>query len=109
MDDPRLLDWLKLTRRALEASNEELGETLQQVSSGRSELQRSLEESPPASAPGPELALKLGEAESELERLVTGLREQLELQLAELRKVKTATAGYRPARANTPAFVSKSV
>ncbi len=42
MDDPRLLDWLKLTRRALEASNEELGETLQQVSSGRSEFQRSL-------------------------------------------------------------------
>ncbi len=109
MDDPRLVDWLKLTRQALEASKEELAQTLQQVSSGRAELQRSLEESPPSSAPGKELAHELEQAEAELERLVAGVREQLEARLAELRKLQSGTAGYRPARSNTPAFVSKSV
>ncbi len=109
MDDPRLVDWLKLTRQALEASKEELAQTLQQVSSGRAELQRSLEESPPSSAPGEELARELEQAEAELEHLVAGVREQLEARLAELRKLQSGTAGYRPARSNTPAFVSKSV
>ncbi len=109
MDDPRLVDWLKLTRQALEASKEELAQTLQQLSAGRAELQRSLEESPPSSAPGEQLTRELEQTEAELERLVTGMREQLEARLAELRKLQSGTAGYRPARSNTPAFVSKSV
>ncbi len=109
MDDPRLLNWLELTRRALEASDARVGEVLQDVSSGRAELQRSLEESPPISPPRPELTRQLQQAQAELETRVGGLREQIEKRLAELRQVRSATAGYRPARTDTPAFLSKSV
>ena len=109
MDDPRLLDWLELTKRALEASQDNRGEVLREVSLGRAELQRSLEQTPPSSPPGPERARKLGEAEAELELLASDLRSQIETRIGELRKLRSATQGYRPARSNTPAFVSRSI
>lgn len=109
MEDPRLLEWLKLTERALDAPEEKLGEVLHEVSLGRAELKRSLEQTPPTSPPGRELAQKLGDAEEALGRLVESLRGEIQTKAAELRKIQQATKGYRPARADDPAFVSRSV
>ena len=109
MDDPRLLDWLKLTKRALEASDENRAEVLREVALGRAELQTSLEQTPTTSAVRPELATELSEADAALGRLVSGLKGEIETRIAELRKVQSATKGYRPARGNTPAFVSRSI
>jgi hypothetical protein len=109
MEDPRLLEWLKLTERALDAPDEKLGEVLREVSLGRAELKRSLEQTPPTSPPGRELARKLGDAEEALARLVESVRGEIQTKAAELRKIQQATKGYRPAHADDPAFVSRSV
>jgi hypothetical protein len=109
MEDPRLLEWLELTERALGAPEEKLGEVLHEVSLGRAELKRSLEQTPPTSPPGRELAQKLDDAEGALGRLAETLRGEIQKKIADLRKVQHATKGYRPARADDPAFVSRSI
>lgn len=109
MEDPRLLEWLELTERALGAPEEKLAEVLHEVSMGRAELKRSLEQTPPTSAPGRELVQKLDDAEGALGRLAETLRGEIQKKVADLRKLQHATKGYRPARTDDPAFVSRSI
>ena len=109
MDDPRLIEWLELAERALAAPVEERGEVLSKVAERRAELQGSLEQTPPAEPAAADLARRLREAEEALGQLAQTLRDDLQTRVAELRQVRNATQGYRPARSNIPAFVSKSV
>ena len=109
MDDPRLIEWLELAERALAAPAEERGEVLSKVAERRAELQGSLEQTPPAEPAAADLARRLSEAEEALGQLAQTLRDDLQTRVAELRQVRNAAQGYRPARSNTPAFISKSV
>ncbi len=109
MDDPRLIEWLELAERALAAPVEERGEVLRQVAERRAELQGSLEQTPPAEPAAADLARRLSEAEEALGQLAQTLSDDLKARVAELRQVRKAAQGYRPARSNIPAFVSKSV
>ena len=109
MDDPRLLEWLKVTRAALEATDEDLLTVLKHAQSQRDELKTSIEKEPPKDPPSADLGRELREAETALEELTTQARQQLQTQLTELRKLRKATSDYRPARTNLPSFVSRSV
>ena len=109
MDDSRLLEWLELAERALAAPAEKRGEILREVAGRRAELQSSLEQTPPTDPPSADLARRLSESEETLGQLAQSLRDELQTRIAELRQVRDATQGYRPARSNTPAFISKSV
>ena len=109
MDDPRLIQWLDLAERALAAPAEERGEVLREIAERRAELQGSIEQTPPTDPPAADLARRLSETEEALGQLAQTLRDDLQTRVAELRQVRNAAQGYRPARSDTPAFISKSV
>lgn len=109
MDDPRLLEWLELTQRVLDANEENLFEVLEQAHARRAELQASLESTPPENPPSAELIQKLRDSENTLDDLMMNLRTDMREKLAELRQIRSGTKGYRPARTNLPAFLSRSV
>jgi hypothetical protein len=107
-DDPRLLAWLAAAERALAAAPEQLAEAAATLVAEREPLMRSLEAAPPA-APSPELAARLARADRALDERLGALHAKLRSDLDDVRRARGALAGYRPARANLPAFVSRSV
>ncbi len=108
MSDPRLVRWAELTEAALARPEPERAAALEELASERAELQRSLETTPPAQLPDAELAGRLRRAETELGSELGRLRHALLDQLEGLRDARRAAQGYRPARGNRPAFVSRS-
>ena len=109
MDDPRLLEWLKVTRAALEPTDEDLLTVLKHAQSQRDTLKASIESDPATDPPSAELGRQLREAEKALDELTSQARQQMQLQLSELRKLRKATSSYRLSRSNLPAFLSRSV
>jgi hypothetical protein len=105
--DPRLLRWLDVTEQALKAPAEERAGALVVAHQRREELQRSLLEDPPSASPDPDLRRRLEETESALSEIAAAERVRLGEALQQVRRQKTGTAGYRPARPHTPAFVSR--
>jgi hypothetical protein len=108
-EDPRLLEWIDLTKRVFLSGEDERGESLRQLAERRAELQLSLELDPPGRPPGPELTRTLLEAEKALNRITEALKADLRRQIVELRQLQGAARGYRPTEENIPAFVSKSI
>ena len=108
-DDPRLLKWLALTERALRAPEEQRAETLREIAEEREDLKRSLDRDPPSAPPSQELACRLLESEKTLVGMTAAFRAEIRTRIGELRKVRSATRGYRPTEENIPAFLSKSI
>ena len=69
----------------------------------------SLRDRPPTEPPSPELASRLAASEQSVAKLASSARHSLEVRLREVRRLRDATARYRPARSGLPAFVSKSI
>ena len=109
MDDPRLVEWVKVTRAALEATDEDLLAVLKHAQSQRDVLKASLQQQPPENSPSADLGRQLREAETTLDELTAKARQQMQSQLAELRKLRNAAKDYRPVRSGLPAFLSRSV
>ena len=110
-DDDRFADWLGVTDGLLQLSAEPLGVRLEAVAaalSARASLRASLEADPPQ-PPSRALAETLRKAERDLEEHLSGLRARLSHEIDTVRQRRTATRGYRPARARRPAFVSRSI
>ncbi len=108
MSDARLLEWLEKTRAVVDAPAAERAGSLDVLVGRRDELARSLAESPPVAFPE-SLARELEGAEAALQTLLAKLGDALRDHLGELRRVQAAAGEYRPARANRPAFVSRSI
>jgi hypothetical protein len=107
-DDPRLLAWLAAAERALAAAPEQLAEAAAALVAEREPMVRSLEAAPP-SPPSPELAARIERTDRALDERLGSLHAKLREDLLGVRRARGAQAGYRPARANLPAFVSRSV
>jgi hypothetical protein len=107
-DDPRLLAWLEAALRPERMPVDDRPLALAHAFSERAALQRSLEQRP-AEAPSVELAQRLREAEQSLARVAAEIRERLVARLAEVRRLRGAVGSYRPAGANHPTFLSKTI
>jgi hypothetical protein len=109
VNDRRLEEWLALSQRILAAEPAERARQLVDAEGRRRELQASLEAEPPADSPSLELARALRESEDAIQKLGRELSHEIAGQLEELRRVRSATQGYRPTLGSRPAFVSRSV
>ncbi|MFQ5696681.1 MAG: hypothetical protein ACE5IL_00150 [Myxococcota bacterium] len=109
MDDPRLLEWLRVTEDAGDPIAAEAGERLEAARLRRAELQRGLESHPPGRAPSPELAQRLWAAEERLAARTAALKLELASSLEEVRRQRQATRGYRPPSVRRASFVSHDV
>ncbi len=108
-DDPRLVAWLDTTETALGAAPADQLEALERAKSVRADLQRSLEEDPPSRPLSAELSDRIATAEQTLAEINRKLLDQTQNAINELRRAREANLGYKPARPNHPAFISKSV
>ncbi len=108
-DDPRLVAWLDTTESALGTAPADQLEALERAKSVRADLQRSLEEDPPSRPLSAELSHRLARAEQTLAEINRKLLEQTQNAVNELRRARAANLGYKPARPNHPAFISKTI
>ena len=108
-DDPRLVAWLETTETALLAPPADRLEALERANAERADLQRSLETDPPTRPLSAQLSDQLARAEQSLGESSHKLRDETGNAINELRRARAANAGYKPARPNHPAFISKSV
>ncbi|MCP4003084.1 MAG: hypothetical protein GY725_02695 [bacterium] len=107
MNDPRLLEWLEATRSLLKQSVSP--QKFDELAKRREELKRSLESEPPSAPVSAELAAELSASETDLSQRLVGLEESIRSRIDELHLIREANCGYRPTRANRPAFISRSV
>ncbi len=108
-DDPRLAAWLEATETALRAAPADRLEALERSNAVRADLQRSLEADPPNHPLSQQLSDQLTRAEQSLAESNQKLRDETQNAVNELRRARAANHGYKPARPNHPAFISKSV
>ena len=108
-DDPRLAAWLEATETALRAAPADRLEALERSNAVRANLQHSLEADPPSQPPSSQLSDQLARAEQSLAESNQKLRDETQHAVNELRRARAANQGYKPARPNHPAFISKSV
>ena len=108
-DDPRLAAWLEATETALRAAPADRLEAFEHAKAVRADLQRSLEADPPSRPLSAELSDQLARAEQSLAESTHKLRDETRNAINELRRARAANLGYKPARPNRPAFISKSV
>ena len=108
-EDPRLLEWLELAQNTLETDEKLWPSELAELAEARDRLELSLREEPPTAAPSSELAQRLLVAERKLEALTRTARDEFQEKIGQLRRVRSATTGYRPARGDVPAFLSRSI
>ena len=106
-DDPRLIEWLRLVLGVLESPATELFERLETAHERRAELARSLERVPPDPEPSSELAEALREHEAALAKLADQVLVEVRARIDELRRVRGGTQGYRQARVDVPAYLSR--
>ena len=107
MTDPRLLEWLAVTEKAISAEPERRIEAVGAACAQRDELQRSLLEKPPSEAPDPETVERLRRAEEALLETASSERTRVREALDKVRAQKRGTRGYRPARSSDAVFVSR--
>ena len=108
-DDPRLAAWLEATETALRAAPADRLGVLERSNAVRADLQRSLEADPPNQPVSEQLSERLARAEQSLAESNQKLRDETQNAVNELRRARAANHGYKPARPNHPAFISKSV
>ncbi len=113
MSDALLREWLDVTRAALQAADAEPVsasaaelEALASAALRREQLMTSLREQPDTAPIDPVFANTLRDAERAYMALALRLQDALRERIAELRRVRAAAQGYRPERADPPAFVS---
>ena len=107
-DDPRWLEWLRITRGAAEGPDAERVQRLDDARRAREELKVSFERTPPR-PPTPDVARQLQEVESALAELARRAQSQLAAALEELRRVRAGARGYRPEPTSAPSLVSRNV
>lgn len=108
MSDPRWLEWLRVSRSAVEAPESERILRLDDARRARAELRATFDRDPPR-APSPEVARQLREVEAALDALAVQARDQLAAALEELRRVRAGARGYRPEPNSTPSLISRNV
>lgn len=108
MDDPLLLEWLRVTEEAVDPVPGESGSRLEAAHLRRAELQQRLERHP-APVLSADLARRLQAAEERLSARASTLKAELAARLDSVRKQQQATVGYRPASARRPGFVCHEV
>ena len=108
MNDPRWLEWLRVSRGAAEGPDAERVQRLDDARRAREELKTSFARTPPR-PPTPDVARQLQEVEIALAELARRAQSQLAAALEELRRVRAGARGYRPEPTATPSLVSRNV
>jgi hypothetical protein len=108
VNDPRWLEWLRVSRAATDAPETERMLRLDEASRARAELCAAFDRDP-ARAPNPDLARQLREVEASIAAMAQQARDQLAAALEELRRVRAGAQGYRPEQSSAPSLISRSV
>ena len=98
-----------MTRQAANAEDAELLSALESAALRRGELRGALESEGLLEPPSSQFAEVLLCAEAELRARIETASAELRARLAELRRARGATHGYRPLVGTHPAFLSRSV
>jgi hypothetical protein len=109
MSEARWREWLARTEETLRAPAGSRPDALAALAEQRGRLQRALEDDPATRPPPPPLAAQLRAAEQALAQALAHWRAALGEQAEAVRRARLATGGYRPARPDRAAFVSRSV
>ena len=108
--DPRFSAWLEIARETANAPDAELAERLASACERRAELASSLREEPPDPRRWPDegLSRELAEVERALASRAAELLAAVRAKVAQVREVRSGTRGYKQARENPPALLSRS-